>query len=213
MHTLSRYQPVGLLCLVSKLVANRTRLQALSARLLVPMLLMLGTLSFAVHASGLVSHPRAAWGAPRVVGHVVPRCGAASLGLQDRPEAAVAADQRLGTDDQRLGAAFLAAGGATSVAWTACAVASLATYKPHRIVHNSIGVAGALSALPLVWAVCGALAAAARRGGRAALRQVEYRRLSLGLAAASVWSIVAVACSPILTAATVRTSDPARPRA
>ena len=162
------------------------------------MLLLLGTLPSGL----LVSHPRAAWA------HAVPRCGAASLGLQDRPEAAVAL--REDAADQRLGAAFLMAGGATSAAWTACAVASLATYKPHRIVHNSIGVAGALSALPLVWAVCGALAAAARRGGRAALRQVEYRRLSLGLAAASVWSIVAVAFSPILTAATVRTSDPAR---
>ena len=162
-------------------------------------------------SSGLVSHPRAVWGASHVAGHVVPRCGTASLGLQDRPEAAVAL--REDADDQRLGAAFLTAGGATSAAWTACAVASLATYKPHRIVHNSIGVAGALSALPLVWATCGALAAAARRGGHAALRQVEYRRLSLGLAAASVWSIVAVAFSPILTAATVRTSDPVRPRA
>ena len=167
---------------------------------------------FALQASGLVSRPRAVLGTshalPHAVSHIVPRCGAA-LGLQDRPETAVAL--REASADQRLGAAFLTAGGATSAAWAACAVASLATYKPHRIVHNSIGVAGALSALPLVWAVCSALAAAARRDGRAALRQVEYRRLSLGLAAASVWSIVAVAFSPVLTAATVRTSDPAQP--
>ena len=168
---------------------------------------------FALQASGLVSRPRAVLGAshavPHAVSHIVPRCGAASLGLQDRPETAVAL--REASADQRLSAAFLTAGGATSAAWAACTVASLATYKPHRIVHNSIGVAGALSALPLVWAVCSALAAAARRDGRAALRQVEYRRLSLGLAAASVWSIVAVAFSPVLTAATVRTSDPAQP--
>ena len=166
---------------------------------------------FALQASGLVSRPRAVLGTshavPHAVSHIVPRCGA--LALQDRPETAVAL--REASADQRLGAAFLTAGGATSAAWAACAVASLATYKPHRIVHNSIGVVGALSALPLVWAVCSALAAAARRDGRAALRRVEYRRLSLGLAAASVWSIVAVAFSPVLTAATVRTSDPAQP--
>mgnify|MGYP001398034857 CR=1 FL=1 len=171
---------------------------------------MLLPICFALQASGLVSRPRAVLGTshavPHAVSHVVPRCKTV---LKDGPETAVAL--REASADQRLGAAFLTAGGATSAAWAACAVASLATYKPHRIVHNSIGVAGALSALPLVWAVCSALAAAARRDGRAALRQVEYRRLSLGLAAASVWSIVAVAFSPVLTAATVRTSDPAQP--
>lgn len=174
-------------------------------------LAFLGTLFLTVPGTGLVlRHPRTAWGAAYAVGRrAVPRCGArfSSVALQEDSVALQDAS------DKRLSTAFLAAGGATSCAWTACAVASLATYKPHRIVHNSIGVAGALSALPLVWAVCGALAAAARRGGRAALRRVEYRRLSLGLAAASVWSIVAVAFSPILTAATVRTSDPETPAA
>ena len=100
------------------------------------MLLLLGTLCLAVQASGLVSHPRAAFPSQRAM----PRCNSVSL----REEAA----------DHRLSAAFLAAGGASSLAWSACAVASLATYKPQRVVHNSIGVAGALSTLPLLWAGC-----------------------------------------------------------
>ena len=42
------------------------------------------------------------WGASHAAGHVVPRCGTASLGLQDRPEAAVTL--REDANDQRLGA-------------------------------------------------------------------------------------------------------------
>ena len=35
----------------------------------------------------------------------------------------------------------------------ACAHQALATYKPWRVRHNSIGVAQALTALPLLWGV------------------------------------------------------------
>lgn len=112
-------------------------------------------------------------------------------------------------DTEWLPLAYTAAGTAASVAWTACSAAALTTYKPHRIVHNSIGVAQALTALPTLWACSAALSSAARRGSEA-LRSVACRRLNLALAAACIWSAVAVIWAPAFTAANVRTVDPVR---
>lgn len=106
-----------------------------------------------------------------------------------------------------LARGYLLGGAATSAAWAACATSALATYKPWRITHNSIGVAQALTALPLVWACCAALSSAAR-AGRARLRRPEFRRLNLGLASASLWSAVTVVWAPAFTSAVVRTADP-----
>ena len=49
------------------------------------------------------------------------------------------------------------AGVATSVTWFACAHQALCTYKPWRVRHNAIGLAQALTMLPLQWAVFNAL--------------------------------------------------------
>ena len=79
----------------------------------------------------------------------------------------------------------------------------MCTYKPHRIVHNAIGVAEALTALPLLAASISVVASAETAGSPGC-----QRRLLLGLAAASVWLAVAAAFSPAFTAAVVRTVDP-----
>ena len=112
-----------------------------------------------------------------------------------------------------LANAYLLGGIASGAAWGACAHQALATYKPWRVRHNSIGVAQALTALPLLWGVTRALATTARGGGR--LLAVEnsqrarcYRQLNLGLAAASLWSAACVVWAPRFTAALVRTADP-----
>ena len=101
---------------------------------------------------------------------------------------------------------YLIGGALTAVAWASCAVGALATYKPHRVVHNFIGVSQACTSLPLVWACSTALATAAASEG--ALRRPEHRRLHLGLAASSIWSAITVWWSAVFTAALVRTVDP-----
>mmetsp|Transcript_23505 Transcript_23505/g.53015 ORF Transcript_23505/g.53015 Transcript_23505/m.53015 type:complete len:364 (+) Transcript_23505:3-1094(+) len=113
-----------------------------------------------------------------------------------------------GSVEPRLEQAYNAAGLATMGTWAACSVASLATYKPHRLMHNSIGVIQALTALPLIWACTRSLASAAHADGRKSMRARECLRLNLGLAASSIWSIIAVIASPVFTAAQVRTVDP-----
>lgn len=107
--------------------------------------------------------------------------------------------------DEGLAAAYMLGGGASTAAWSVCAWQALATYKPWRVTHNTIGVAQALTALPLLWAVSASLAAAARDGR---LRRRAFRRLNLGLAAASLWSAAAVFWAPAFTSAVVRTADP-----
>lgn len=107
----------------------------------------------------------------------------------------------------RLYAGYLLGAGATTCSWAACAIVSLATYKPHRITHNSIGVLQAFTVLPLIWSVFVSLAFAARRG-RSLLHQPEIRKLNFGLAIASLWSAVTIWWAPLFTAALVRTSDP-----
>ena len=85
---------------------------------------------------------------------------------------------------------------ASSVAWAASAAYSLGTYKPERIAHNAVGVAQALTALPLI-----AVAAQAP----------DDRRLALAWAAASAWSVACVVFAPAVTRAFVRgTSHPVR---
>ena len=152
-------------------------------------------LAFTASTNALVGH------SPRLV-----PCARAQPGHQ-RSLVTTLCQREDSSKNARLSTAYVVAGGATTCAWAACAVASLATYKPHRIVHNSIGVAGALTALPMIWGSFGALAIAVR-GGRVALRQPQYRRLNLGLAAASIWATAGVVFSKALTAAVVRTSDP-----
>jgi hypothetical protein len=88
------------------------------------------------------------------------------------------------------------------IAWSLCAFNALTTYKPHRIVHNSVGVIQSLSVLPVIWAACASLAAAARLD-REQLSSPCCRRLHLGLVAASIWSAAAVVWSPVFTAAQV----------
>lgn len=93
---------------------------------------------------------------------------------------------------------------ASSAAWVACAISALCTYKPHRIAHNAVGVAQALSILPLLRATGITLSVGAWYG-----RFAQLRRLNLGLAFASIWSAIAVVWAPSLTAAAVRgASDP-----
>ena len=85
---------------------------------------------------------------------------------------------------------------ASSVAWAASAAYSLGTYKPERIAHNAVGVAQALTALPII---------------AAAAQAPDDRRLALAWAAASAWSVACVVFAPAVTRAFVRgTSHPVR---
>jgi len=104
-----------------------------------------------------------------------------------------------------LSDALRVCGSATALAWMGCASFALCTYKPHRIVHNLIGVSQALTALPLLWASFSCLSAAV---AESRLRSPEGRRLSLALAVASVWSAITAMWSPAFTSAVVRTVDP-----
>ena len=85
---------------------------------------------------------------------------------------------------------------ASATAWAASSFWSLGTYKPHRIAHNAVGIAQALTALPLV---------------AAAAQAPDDRRLALAWAAASAWSVACVVFAPAVTRAFVRgTSHPVR---
>lgn len=85
---------------------------------------------------------------------------------------------------------------ASATAWAASAAYALGTYKPERIAHNAVGVAQALTALPLI---------------AAAAQAPDDRRLALAWAAASAWSVAGVVFAPAMTRAFVRgTSHPVR---
>ena len=131
---------------------------------------------------------------------LLPRRHAATV-LQAEPPSA--AEDDLGPTPT----AYALGGRGAMLAWSACALVSLATYKPHRLLHNSIGVAQALTALPLLQSSTTCLAEAAR-GGWSQLARPEHRTLNLGLAAAALWSAVTVAAAPLFTSARVRTIDP-----
>ena len=107
----------------------------------------------------------------------------------------------------RQPAALIAGGVATSAAWSASVSFALCTYKPWRIVHNSIGVAQGLTALPLILSCTSALheAAVAHEEG---INTPACRKLALALVASNIWAAVAVVWAPALTSANVRTIDP-----
>jgi len=107
----------------------------------------------------------------------------------------------------KLEHAYLATGLATAASWAACALGALATYKPWRYTHNTIGVLQALTALPLIWACFHSLVVGSR-DGMLRMRQADCRRLNLGLAAASCWMAITVVFAPAFTSALVRTVDP-----
>mmetsp|Transcript_6781 Transcript_6781/g.10073 ORF Transcript_6781/g.10073 Transcript_6781/m.10073 type:complete len:417 (-) Transcript_6781:247-1497(-) len=151
----------------------------------------------------------------RVTRHALPAmpkkspsmCGRGFGSLQLRATFARANAGPAKTQGFKLETAYILAGSATAVSWIAIAVGALATYKPWRYMHNSIGVLQALTALPLIWACFSGLSAAAREGWLR-LRGPDCRRLNLGLAAASIWSAITVIFAPAFTSALVRTVDP-----
>ena len=104
------------------------------------------------------------------------------------------------------------AGGATVLSWSACAAFALGTYKPHRIVHNLIGILQALTVVPMIWSAFTALgnARAADGDGRGTASEFA-RQLLLALAVSSVWSVTCVVFAPYFSSAVVRaSSDPVR---
>ena len=94
--------------------------------------------------------------------------------------------------------AYKAAGVASAVAWTGCALITLSVHPQLAVNamcgrrHNVLTIAQALALpLPLAWAVITSLRSAAEVGWKR-LASATYRRLNLGLAAASFWMAAAV---------------------
>ena len=85
-----------------------------------------------------------------------------------------------------LKTAYPVASAATTLAWTACAMQALGTHPRLTLppLHTRLTIAQALVPLPLLWASCDALKAAAEVGW-SRLQSATYRRLNLALCASS----------------------------
>ena len=86
-----------------------------------------------------------------------------------------------------LKTAYPVASAATTLAWTACAMQALGTHPRLTLppLHTRLTIAQALVPLPLLWASCDALKAAAEVGW-SRLQSATYRRLNLALCASSL---------------------------
>jgi len=105
-----------------------------------------------------------------------------------------------------LKAAYPVASAATTIAWTACAMQALGTHPRLALppLHTRLTIAQALVPLPLLWAACDSLKAAAEVGW-SRLQSATYRRLNLALCASSLWLASACWFAPAFTGATTVT--------
>ena len=105
-----------------------------------------------------------------------------------------------------LKTAYPVASAATTLAWTACAMQALGTHPRLTLppLHTRLTIAQALVPLPLLWASCDALKAAAEVGW-SRLQSATYRRLNLALCASSLWLASACWFAPAFTGATTVT--------
>ena len=102
----------------------------------------------------------------------------------------------------KLASGYRLAGCGSAAVWTACALVALRSHPNptiHAVCglrHNTLTIAQALALpLPLLWATFTALSSAASNGwGR--LKSATYRRLNLGVAAASLWLAAAAVFGP-----------------